>query len=126
MANERMTPVRIAVAEDEADLRTAYVRLLERLGHTVVCAVSNGQELLAACSEHEVDLVIADLDMPIIDGLTAAEDLMERGIPVVLVSGHPDAEALVLEHEPVVTRVLKPATLDTLQRAIQQALSTRR
>jgi response regulator NasT len=119
-------PVRIALAEDEPDLRSVVAKLLERLGHRVVSAVSNGAELIAACTAQEVDLVVADLDMPVMDGLTAAEELTERGIPVVIVSGHPDANELVLENEPVVTRILKPATLESLQGAIDAALAFRR
>lgn len=126
MADSKGRSARIAVAEDQPDLRTAVAKLLERLGHKVVSAVANGAELIDACNEHEVDLVVADLDMPVMDGLTAAEDLTERGIPVVIVSGHPDAAELVLENEPVVTRILKPATLESLQRAIEEALSTKR
>jgi response regulator NasT len=99
------------------------VRLLERLGHKVICAVSNGAELLCECSAQQVDLVVTDLDMPVMDGLAAAQELSEKGIPVVLISGHPDAEEIVLEHEPVVARVLKPVSLQSLQSAIEQALT---
>jgi CheY-like chemotaxis protein len=123
MAEKVRGSVRIALAEDEPDLRLAVSKLLERLGHQVVSAVANGAELLDACATHDVDLVVADLDMPVMDGLTAAEELTDRGIPVVIVSGHPDARELVLENEPVVTRILKPATLETLQGAIEEALS---
>jgi len=42
--------VRIALAEDEPDVRKTFVRLLEHLGHNVVCAVSNGAELVDGCS----------------------------------------------------------------------------
>ena len=61
--------------------------------------------------------------MPVMDGVAAAQELSEKGIPVVLVSGHPDAGELVLEHEPVVTCLSKPASLASLQRAIEQALT---
>ena len=78
--------------------------------------------MLEACAAHDVDLAIVDLDMPVMDGLTAAEELAERGIPAVLVSGHPDVREVVVEHEPVVTRVMKPATIDKLREAIRVAL----
>ena len=122
MAGYEGNAVRIALADDESDLRTSMARLLKLLGHEVVYSASNGAELLEACNVHAVDLVILDLDMPIMDGLTAAEELAERGIPAVLVSGHPDVEEVVLEHEPVVTRVMKPATIDKLRDAISVAL----
>jgi response regulator NasT len=114
--------VKIAVAEDEPDVRQLFVRMLEHLGHTVLCAVSNGAELLEQCSMQHVDLVFVDLDMPVMDGLAAAQELAGKGIPVILLSGHPDADEVVLEHEPVALRLSKPATLESLQSAIEQAL----
>ena len=118
--------LRIAVAEDDADLRGAIIGMLELLGNEVVCAAGDGAELLDACSRLEVDLVVVDLDMPVIDGLQAAEALAEKGIPVVLISGHPDVKEVVLEHEPVVTRIVKPATVEGFRKAIAEALATRR
>jgi two-component system, response regulator PdtaR len=125
VAGARMQPIRIAVAEDEPDIRRMFVRLLEHLGHEVIFSVANGAELLDQTLEENVDIVFVDLDMPIMDGLAAAEELERKGIPVILVSGHPDSESVVLDEEPVVARITKPATLDSLRRAIEQALSGR-
>lgn len=118
-------PIRIAVADDDSDVRTTFVRLLECLGHKVVCSVDNGEDLINQCQRDEVDLVFADLDMPIVDGLAAAEAISEKGIPVILVSGHPDARRVVLEEEPVIARIVKPASIEELQRAIQKALASK-
>ena len=118
-------PIRIAVAEDDADVRTTFVRLLECLGHTVVCAVENGEELIDKCQPSNIDVAFVDLDMPVVDGLAAAEVMAERGIPVILVSGHPDARQVVVENEPVVTRITKPATVDEVKRAIDIALAAK-
>jgi len=123
MGENRLPPVRIAVAEDEPDVRKTFVRLLEYLGHTVVCSAANGEELIDQCAHAEVDIAFVDLDMPVIDGLAAAEVVSERGIPVILVSGHPDARQVVVENEPVVARIVKPASIEELQRAIKQAMS---
>lgn len=123
----RTQAVRIALAEDEADVRHMMARLLRRLGYEVVCEAANGAELLDGClSQHEIDVALVDLDMPEVDGLTAAEELAERGIPVVLVSGHPDVEKLVAEQEPIVARVVKPATSAKLKSAIDLALATKK
>jgi two-component system, response regulator PdtaR len=124
MANDGQQ-IRIAVAEDEPDVRTTFVKLLECLGHKVVCAVGNGEELVEQCIQLEVDVAFVDLDMPVIDGLAAAEIISEKGIPVILVSGHPDARQVVLEEEPVVARITKPAKTEDLQRAIQKALASK-
>jgi two-component system, response regulator PdtaR len=125
MGDNRLPPVRIAVAEDEPDVRKTFVRLLECLGHKVVCAVANGEELIDQCKSVEVDIAFVDLDMPVVDGLAAAEAVSERGIPVILVSGHPDARQVVVEEEPVVARITKPASVDALKRAIEKALAAR-
>jgi len=119
---EQATKIRIALAEDEPDIRITFVRLLEQLGHQVICAAANGEELIDQCMGEDIDLVFVDLDMPIMDGLAAAEHVVLKGIPVILVSGHPDAEQVVVEQEPVVTRIRKPVTIEALQNAIQQAL----
>ena len=110
MSEERKVSVRIAVAEDEPDIRKTFVRLLELMGHKVVYSVSNGAELLEQSLDDQVDVVFVDLDMPVMDGLAAAEEVEQKGIPVILVSGHPDSESVVVDQEPVVTRITKPAT----------------
>ena len=126
MAENGRPPIKIAVAEDEPDVRKTFVRLLELLGYKVVCSAGNGEELIEQCANVEVDIAFVDLDMPVVDGLAAAEIISERGIPVILVSGHPDARQVVVENEPVVARISKPATVDELQRAIKKALESRR
>lgn len=126
MAENGRPLIKIAVAEDEPDVRKTFVRLLELLGYTVVCSAGNGEELIEQCANLEVDVAFVDLDMPVVDGLAAAEIISERGIPVILVSGHPDARQVVVENEPVVARISKPATVDELQRAIKKALDGRR
>ena len=125
MAENGRPPIKIAVAEDEPDVRKTFVRLLELLGYKVVCSAGNGEELIEQCANVEVDIAFVDLDMPVVDGLAAAEIISERGIPVILVSGHPDARQVVVENEPVVARISKPATVDELQRAIKKALESR-
>jgi hypothetical protein len=57
-------------------------------------------------------------------GLATAEQLAKEGIPVILISGHPDAIEVVLDQEPVAARILKPASLESLQFAIEQALTS--
>ena len=98
---------------------------LEKLGHTVICAAANGAELLEGVFGADVDVVVVDLDMPVMDGLATAEQLAKDGIPVILISGHPDAREVVLDQEPVAARIFKPASLESLQLAIKQALSSR-
>lgn len=118
-------PIKIALADDNRDARKTLSALLALMGHEVVCQAENGAELLRTCFEGHVDVVISDLDMPIIDGLEAAEEIAEKGIPVILLSGHPDLERVNLAHEPLAARLLKPVTLDSLRAALVRALKHR-
>lgn len=114
--------VRIALADDDPAVRFTFTQLLVAMGHDVVCSAADGAELVAACRAQSVDLVFVDLDMPVMDGLEAAEHLTAQGVPVILISGHPDASHVVLEHEPFVARIRKPITIDDLRTAIAKVV----
>lgn len=122
MSHDQTLSVRIALAEDESASRNILVRLLKALGHDVIYAAADGAELADGRPIDDIDLVVVDLDMPIMDGLATAEFMSHKGIPVILISGHPDAEQLVVEHEPVAACVRKPASLQSLRQAISVAL----
>lgn len=119
--------LRVCLAEDYSDLRQTLKQMLVGLGHNVICAVENGQQLLDAIRDQPVDLVIMDLDMPVLDGLATA-DLMsvDRRTPVILISGHSDLQHVVAEKEPVSICLRKPITLDQLKAAIEQATAAAR
>jgi CheY-like chemotaxis protein len=123
MSHDQTLSIRIAVAEDEPASRSILVRLLKALGHQVVYAAADGAELVDGRPIDDIDLVVVDLDMPIMDGLATAEFMSHKGIPVILVSGHADADELVVEHEPVAACVRKPASLQALRQAIEIALN---
>jgi response regulator NasT len=88
-------PLRIAVADDEPDMRDYFRKILPRLGHTVVSAASTGQELVEHCRAQRPELVITDIKMPDMDGIAAAETIYrEWAVPVILVSAYHDAELI--------------------------------
>ena len=122
MSGDKQTPIRIALADDEPIFRQMLVLLLERLGHEVVCAAANGAELVDGGLDDTIDLAIVDLDMPIMDGLAAAEHAAKVGMPVILLSGHTDAEHVIMEREPIVARLCKPCRIEELRKAIECAL----
>jgi response regulator NasT len=123
MSHDQTLSVRIALAEDEPASRNILVRLLKKLGHDVIYAAADGAELVDGRPIDNIDLVVVDLDMPIMDGLATAEFMSTKGIPVILISGHPDAEELVVEQEPIAACVRKPASLQSLRQAIKVALN---
>ena len=114
--------LRIAVAEDDNDFRDALVRMLAQLGHEVMCAAGDGGGVVDFCETNTVDLVIVDLDMPIVDGLEAAEHIVKRNLPVILLSGHSDVERVDASKEPITVRLRKPVSIATLKAGIETAL----
>lgn len=84
-----MSQLRISVADDEADMREYYQRMLTHLGHRVVSCSANGRELVEECLRQQPDLVITDVKMPELDGLHAAEEIGQKyPVPVILVSAY--------------------------------------
>ncbi len=106
-----MTPsLRIAVADDEPDVRDYYRKVLPRLGHTVVAAAETGEQLVDFCRFYQPDLVITDIKMPDMDGIDAAVKLYaERPIPVILVSAYSDAQLIErAEADDIMAYLVKP------------------
>lgn len=87
--------LRIAVADDEPDMRDYCKTILPRLGHDVFAVAETGRELVARCGETNPDLVITDIRMPDMDGIDAAVSIhQKRPVPVILVSGYHDDELI--------------------------------
>ena len=118
--------LRIAVADDELDMREYFERVLPRMGHEVVAVASNGRELLALCEQCKPDLVITDIRMPEIDGIQAAEALyQQRPLPVILVSAYHDPELIArAQADHVMAYLVKPIKQADLEPAL--AIARRR
>jgi response regulator NasT len=114
--------LRIAVADDEPDVRDYFRVMLPRLGHIVVAAAANGRELIELCREHRPDLIIADVRMPEMDGDEAIYEICQVSpIPFILVSAY-SKPAGVLDTFGSVSRtyLTKPVKREDLIDAIQQ------
>jgi response regulator NasT len=119
-------PLRIAIADDEPDMRDYYVRILPRLGHRVVVAAGTGTELVEQCKTAHPDLVITDIKMPDMDGIDAAVRLYQaEAVPVILVSAHHDPELIQrAEADHIMGYLVKPVKQADLETVI--ALTMRR
>jgi response regulator NasT len=117
-------PLRIAVADDEPDMRDYFMKILPRLGYQVVAVASTGAELVNQCLNHQPDLVITDIRMPDMDGIDAAIRLYhERPIPVILVSAYHDADLIKrAEGDHIMAYLVKPIKQADLGPAIALAM----
>ncbi|MDO5735508.1 MAG: response regulator [Propionibacteriaceae bacterium] len=80
-------PTRVLVAEDEALIRLDLVELLTDEGFEVIGQAADGEEAVRLARELRPDLVIMDVKMPKMDGITAAESIAEERIaPIVMLT----------------------------------------
>lgn len=80
-------PIRVLVAEDEALIRLDLVELLTDEGFEVIGQAADGEEAVKLARELEPDLIIMDIKMPKMDGITAAEEIGEERIaPIVMLT----------------------------------------
>ena len=115
--------VRILVAEDEALIRMDLVEMLQGAGYEVVAEATNGQEAIDLANEHKPDLVILDVKMPVLDGISAAEKIIDLA-PVLMLTAFSQKELVDRARDAgVMAYVVKPFTIGDLIPAIEIAIS---
>jgi response regulator NasT len=83
----RIAATRVVVAEDEALIRMDLVEMLSEEGYVVVGEAGDGEAAVALTSELKPDLVVMDVKMPKMDGISAAEQIASQRIaPVVMLT----------------------------------------
>ena len=119
------TPLRIVVAEDEAIIRLDLAEMLVESGYEVVGQASNGEQAVELTREHRPDLVIMDVKMPVLDGISAAEEIgKERIAPVIMLTAFSQKELVERARDAgVMAYIVKPFTRDDLGPAIDIARS---
>jgi two-component system response regulator HydG len=117
----------ILIVDDARSTLRALEVILKREGYTVLTAVS-GTEGLTYIEQHEVDLLLCDVKMPKMDGLTVLRQVKaeDTGIAVVMMSGHGDiSTAVSAMKEGAFDYLVKPFGEDEVLRVVQKALAMR-
>lgn len=118
----------IMVVEDYDDTRLFLKVGLEGLGYSVLEA-TNGQEAVDIASREHPDLILMDLDLPILDGIAATQQIrqqteMER-VPIVAVTAYPMSYTHVKAFSKGCDEYMaKPIDMDELERLVSRYLST--
>ena len=87
--------IQILVVEDDESLREVFCLALERFGYTVLPA-ANGMEALQIFSVTKIDLIVLDVQLPILDGFTVCAEIRKRSsAPIIMVSANKSTDALV-------------------------------
>lgn len=118
------SPIRIALADDQALVRAGLRALIERLGGIEIAfEVDDGAGLLAQLADTPVDVVLSDIRMPGVDGIGALTALRARGdtTPVLLLTTFDDSDLLLRATEAGAQGfLLKDAAPEDLQDAIKR------
>jgi response regulator NasT len=120
---EENRPARILVAEDEALIRLDLVEMLTEAGYEVVAQATNGIEAIALAKEFKPDLAILDVKMPELDGISAAQEIIEIS-PVLMLTAFSQKELVERARDAgVMAYVVKPFSINDLTPAIEIAMS---
>ena len=112
--DEKKSPSRVLVVDDEPEVRQTIGRGLTRSGYDVMFAANGAQALDRLAAEPGVDAVITDIDMPVMSGPELAGEVLDHhpGTPVLFVSSSRLPDHL-LDH-PLIDRLTKPLSMRAL------------
>jgi AmiR/NasT family two-component response regulator len=116
---------RVVIAEDEALIRLDLKEMLEEEGYVVVAEASDGEQAVAMAEEHRPDLVVLDVKMPLLDGISAAERIATARIaPVVVLTAFSQRELVDRARDAgAMAYLVKPFTKADLLPALEMAIA---
>jgi len=116
---------RVVIAEDEALIRMDLAEMLEEEGYAVVGQAGDGETAVKLATEHRPDLVILDVKMPILDGISAAERIgAEKIAPVLMLTAFSQRELVERARDAgAMAYLVKPFSKADLFPAIEMATS---
>ena len=124
MVKETNNLYRILLVEDDDVTNFITISKLSNLGFTNIKAVENGQEAIDYLKQHQPDLIILDINMPIMDGFEFMEYKEDNnyctGIPIIIVtsSGRPLDKEKALGFVDVIDYLEKPLNYDKIQKIL--------
>lgn len=121
--NEVTHPVRIVVAEDETIIRLDIVETLTGQGYEVVGEADNGRRAIELVEELSPDIVLMDISMPVMDGISATRYISERSLaPVVILTAFSQRDLIDQATEAgAMSYIVKPFSETDLVPAIEVA-----
>ncbi len=112
------------VVDDEPLLRRQVAEIVAGYGFDEILEAENGVQALEIATHREVLLVVMDVGMPVMDGVTAAEKIGKvRPVPIVLVTASTDADTIERARlAGVMNYVVKPVRAEQLHVAVELAI----
>ena len=117
--------IRLLIADDHSVVRTGLRQLVATFDDVeLVGAAADGEEAVALCADHDPDVVLMDLEMPVLDGIEATRRIVETqpGVAVVVLTSFSDREQILRALDAgAVGYLLKDAEPAELERAVRAA-----
>ncbi len=121
----RTSPRRVLIAEDEALIRMDLREMLEEEGYDVVAEAADGDTAVRLAEQHRPDLIILDVQMPVLDGIEAAARIADARIaPVVILTAFSQRDLVERARDAgAMAYLVKPFGKSDLLPAIEMAAS---
>ena len=118
-------PRRVVIAEDEALIRLDLKEMLEEAGYVVVGEAADGQQAVDLTESLRPDLAILDVKMPVLDGLSAAEQIVDSATaPVIILTAFSQRDLVARAADAgAMAYLVKPFDISDLVPAIEVAIA---
>ena len=116
---------RILLAEDESTVREFVSRVLTMHGHSVLEA-QDGAQAVELMNQHHFDLLLTDIVMPVMDGISLALKVRDTrpNVPIILMTGYANESQRAHNLSVLIEELLsKPFNKDQLMKAVNDALA---
>ncbi len=124
LKNSKSAKINVLYVEDNENVREETLNLLEQLFYSVETA-SNGKEGLEKFKNHKFDMVITDINMPIMNGLEMIKEIKkaDKRIPIIVITAFNDFEYLMESIKiGVYGYILKPIDIDQLLESVNRVV----
>jgi CheY-like chemotaxis protein len=124
----KLEDARVLVVDDEVALCGIFAKWLTRSGCRNIRTAANGEEAVEAIRQEPVDVLITDVRMPVMDGVTLVRKLAQQGErihTIIFVSGFGDVDRREMYDLGVENFLAKPFRLEELADAVDQAIAER-
>ncbi len=125
MSGSTSQPRRVVIAEDEALIRLDLAEMLTEEGYEVVAQAADGAAAVELAVRHRPDVVLLDVKMPVLDGISAAEQIVaSRTAPVLMLTAFSQRELIERARDAgAMAYLVKPFSRADLVPAIELAMA---
>ena len=107
------------IVDDDESKRDLIIEVIQHMGVSGIVTADNGKDALAVYALNEVDLIITDIDMPVMNGIDFIKAIrkIDQDIPIIVITGNVD-NPKISEIRDMVSTIIDSLDLKTLKKGI--------